>query len=194
MCAGLGRRSRRRPAAYWRIVSSIRYRVPVAAISTVSIDLPKLVDDIQCLGRVPAVAYRGRLGKPEAAGEHRQLTEHLAFPGREQLIAPVDRRLQRLVTAPAGRPPVGQEPEPVGQVGLDLLYPQRGRPRRGELDRQRQPVQLRQIAATVPAGPGSRLTPPRAAETRSRNNRTAGARAATSASASSGGTARGGTW
>ena len=41
-----------------------------------------------------------------------------------------------------GGPAVGQEPEPVRQARLDLRRGQRAQPRRGQLDRQRQPVQL----------------------------------------------------
>jgi hypothetical protein len=41
-----------------------------------------------------------------------------------------------------GRAPVGQEPEPVGQMGLDLRRRQGAQPGRGQLDRQRQAIQL----------------------------------------------------
>ena len=83
-----------------------------------------------------------RLRQAKPAGEHRQLAEGTLLRGGQQVIAPVDRRPQRLVPRIGGRPPVGQEPELVRQVRLDLLHRQHAGPRRRQLDRQRQAVQL----------------------------------------------------
>ena len=100
-------------------------------------------------GRSPPASRPHRGGTPprscqaEGPGEDRQLAEDTALGRRQQLVAPVDRRLQRLVTRVGGWPPVGQEPEPVDQVRLDLPHRQRARPGRGQLDCQRQAIQRR---------------------------------------------------
>ena len=90
---------------------------------------------------------------PKPAGEHRQLAEGALLRGGQQVIAPVDRRPQRLVPRVGGRPPVGQEPELIRQVRLDLLHRQRARPA---------PPPARSPAAGRPApGRSGRSPPPR---------------------------------
>ena len=85
-----------------------------------------------------------------AAGERRQRPQAPLVVGEQQLVAPADRRPERpaALRLAAGR--VAQHAEAVVEAAGDLRDRQRPRPRRGELDRQRQaverPAQLAHVA------------------------------------------------
>ena len=64
-----------------------------------------------------------------------------ALLAREQVVAPVDRGPQRLLAGQRGAAAGAEHVEAVAQARRDLLERQRGRARRGELDRQRHAVQ-----------------------------------------------------
>ena len=68
----------------------------------------------------PAHDLLGRVER-EAAGEHREAAEHGAFALGQQVVAPVDRRLQRLLAGQHGACAAGQQPEAVVEPGRDLL-------------------------------------------------------------------------
>ena len=57
----------------------------------------------------------------EAAGEHREAPEHRALALGQQLVAPVDRRLQRLLAGQHRARAAGEQPEAVVEPGRDLL-------------------------------------------------------------------------
>ena len=73
--------------------------------------------------------------------EHRELTKHLPLLLGQQLIAPLHCRRQRPV--PGHRPPVStcQQGKPVIQPVSELGHPECLHPGRGQLDRQRHPIQ-----------------------------------------------------
>jgi hypothetical protein len=82
----------------------------------------------------------GRLQRA-AVGVHGQAPQHDAFRLGEQVPAPVDHCGQRLLAR--GRVPAAgrQQPEPVVQPGHQLADAERPDPRRGQLQRQRYPVE-----------------------------------------------------
>ena len=94
-------------------------------------------------------ADRLRRVQVERPGEHRHPPPHGLLRLGQQLIAPLQRRLQRPVLRLAGRAAAGQQLEPRVQPGQDLPRRQRPQPDRGQFDRQRDPVQR-------PAHPGHR--------------------------------------
>ena len=77
----------------------------------------------------------------EISGKYAELPQDPRFGLRKQVVAPVERRAQRLLPrqrrSPAGR----QEFEPVVQKCRDLRRTEHHRARRGELDRERNAVQ-----------------------------------------------------
>ena len=77
----------------------------------------------------------------EAAAECAQLREQASLGRCKEIVAPPDRRPQRLLALGqvAGTP--GREPEPVVEGRHQLRGSQLGGPRRNELDRERQPIQ-----------------------------------------------------
>ena len=87
-----------------------------------------------------------------AAGEYGQPAQQLALVLLEQLIAPVDRRSQRLLARQRASRPAGQQAEAIGERRGDLLDGHQPHPRGGELDRQRYAVQR-----MADAGHGSRV-------------------------------------
>ena len=77
----------------------------------------------------------------ETAGEHAQPPPQDPLLHAEQLMAPLHRRPQRL-TAPRPSPPIGrQQAKPVIQPVEQITGGHRSQPHRGQLDRQRQPVE-----------------------------------------------------
>ena len=72
---------------------------------------------------VVARADRLRRVEREAAGEHRQPLQQRALRRREQVVAPVDRRAQRLLARQRRRVAALQQREPVGQVLGDRFRP-----------------------------------------------------------------------
>ncbi len=56
-------------------------------------------------------------------------------------MAPVERRAQGLVTRQRRAVAAREQPEPVVEAGGDALDPERGGARRGELDRERDPIE-----------------------------------------------------
>jgi hypothetical protein len=77
----------------------------------------------------------------EPAGEYRQPRPQNLFLGRAEFVAPLHRRPQCLVTLKRGLAPPGQQAVAVIEPFQDLLRRQHPRPRRSQLDRQRDPIQ-----------------------------------------------------
>ena len=75
------------------------------------------------------------------AGERGQRPQAALVVGEQQLVAPRDRRLQRAAALRPAAGRVAQHAEAVVEAAGDLLDRQRLGARRGELDRQRQPVE-----------------------------------------------------
>ena len=93
--------------------------------------------------REPAVRPGDRLGalQRERPREHRQRPERPPLILVQQLIAPFHRGGQGPLPGRSQPVPAGQQREPVIQAGQQLAHPQRLHPGRGQLDRQRHPVQ-----------------------------------------------------
>ncbi len=87
------------------------------------------------------LAYPGDRGRSAASDEHGQPPQQRPLPLAEQFPAPLDHRTQRLVPRFSSTVPSRQQPEPIAHPGGDLLDRQGTQPRRGQLDRQRQPVE-----------------------------------------------------
>ena len=77
----------------------------------------------------------------EDAGEYRQAPQDHPLGLAQQLVAPVERRPQRLVARQGGAPAAGQDPEAIVEVCGDLLNSEHGGARRRQLDRQRDAVE-----------------------------------------------------
>src|SRR5437660_12524331 len=61
---------------------------------------------------------------------------------RQELVAPVERRAQRLVAAGCGSAAADQQSETIPQAGRELLNTQQFQPSGSQLDRKRDAVQL----------------------------------------------------
>ncbi len=94
------------------------------------IDLPVVVADDP-----------GSHGHRPPAREHGQAPQQPAVLVREQVPAPVDQRVQRLLARDRGPAATGQEPEPVTEPEGDVLGRHRRHPGRGQLDRERDAVE-----------------------------------------------------
>ena len=92
------------------------------------------------------VAERGaeRLGQaePEAARAHAQPAQHPALVVVEEVVAPLDRGQQRLLARQRGARPAGEQPEALAEIVGDPLRRELSATGRGQLDRQRDPVEL----------------------------------------------------
>ncbi len=83
-----------------------------------------------------------RLGDVQrpATGEHREPTGEHTVVVIEEVVAPLQRRPQRLMVGDGGRPADGEEVEPVADALGDLADSERAGEAGSELDRQRQAV------------------------------------------------------
>ena len=108
-----------------------------------SIDEPgQPVHQLELVHRRRAVADDPRrgIGGP-APGEDRQPAQETSIVLGQEIPAPVDQGVKRLL-ARDGRPPAaGQEPEPVAEAKGDVIGRHRRDARRSELDRQRDPIE-----------------------------------------------------
>mgnify|MGYP007135457263 CR=1 FL=1 len=86
-------------------------------------------------------AYRRRGLEGKSAREDRSAAEHGALLVRQQVIAPVHRRAERVVPRQVGAARVGQEAKAIVEPIGDLIDRQGLEPRGGELDRQRDAVE-----------------------------------------------------
>ena len=80
-------------------------------------------------------------GERSAVGEAAECPQSALIIGEQQVIAPRDRRLEGALPVGSAAGRVTQQGEAVVQSSADLGDRQRPRPRRGELDRQREPVE-----------------------------------------------------
>ena len=76
----------------------------------------------------------------EPTEEHRQTPEQHPLLFVEGLVAPRDRRVQALLARPPRPRPTAQQPQAVSEAVGDLLHRKQSHPRRGQLERQRNPV------------------------------------------------------
>ena len=155
-----------RSRAYWRTVSSIRYRVPCPRVHPPDQRLVhqrrEQLKDLPALGRtgirrgtpmaqsvcsplpIPVSIRRNRLGRLQrpAAGEDRQAPAAAPLRLRQQVVAPVDRARSVCWRGRRRPPAAGQQPEAVVQpAARDLLDRSAVTPRRRQLDGQRDAVQ-----------------------------------------------------
>ena len=98
---------------------------------------------LQDVERVDLVVTRDHLRgvEREPSREHRQPIEHRAFGFGQQLVGPVDRRLERLVARDRRAAPAGEHPEPLVEPLEDLGRRDGPRPGRRQLDGERDAVE-----------------------------------------------------
>ena len=100
-------------------------------------ELVEGIDDV-----VDRVAPDRRSGREvERAGEHRERAPEFPLLGRAQLVAPVDHRPQGALTPDGAAGAAAKEGEPGGETARELRDREGPQPRRGELDRERQPIE-----------------------------------------------------
>ena len=140
---------------------------------------PVATTDQQLLGHERSQGVQRRAGHPSAAATVAPpaKTAKRANVSRsliaEQPEAPVDRRAQRAVALRGVACPAGQHRERLVQARRELGRRQQPDPRGGELQRQRQAVEPRQISPTCGALTSSRAKPGSRARARSTNIDTA---------------------
>ena len=101
------------------------------------------LQQIQHRERADGIGARDDLGRVEreATGEHRKTREQASLGIGQQLVAPVDRRAERLLARDSGARTTGEEPEAVIEAVEDLLRAQHASARGRELDRERDAVE-----------------------------------------------------
>ena len=104
-----------------------------------------------------ALEFAEALGDEKAAGEDRQARQHHPLGFAQELVAPVERRSQRLMPRHCRAMSAGEEPETVVKTSRDALNPKGcGAPRR-KLDRQRDAVEaatdFERVAAAIVDSP-----------------------------------------
>ena len=101
------------------------------------------LEEIQHRERADGLGARDDLGRVEreATGEHRQPREQASLGIRQQLVAPVHRRAERLLARDRRARTTGQEPEAIIEPVEDLLRAQHAGARGRELDRERDAVE-----------------------------------------------------
>ena len=129
-------------------VEADRLEQPVAAVADAVVarderllDQPR--QDVGDLTPFEAVTGAHRLdrGEVEAPGEDGQAAKERPLVVREQLVAPLEGRLERLLARRRRAAARAQQPEAVVQPLCDRVRPQRAEAGRGELDREREAVE-----------------------------------------------------
>ena len=121
-----------------------RLQQPVAVVVGLvhherTIDEPQhAIDDVD--GAVTGDRFGG--GEIERRGEHGEPPERDLLVVGEQIVRPRHRRQQRAVPFLRAARSTGEEPEPFVETAGDLRGRHRPNARRGELDRQRDPVEV----------------------------------------------------
>ena len=90
-----------------------------------------------------ATAHAVGGGERPAAGEDREPREQALLHRRKQVVAPQQRVAQRALAGGYVARTAGQQLQPALQASEDLRGRERPDPRRGELDRERQPIEPR---------------------------------------------------
>jgi hypothetical protein len=90
---------------------------------------------------VLARAHGLRLAEGEPAREDGEPGEELCLVVGEQAVRPIDECAKGAVACRGRAACPGQQLEPLVEAGGELTQPERGRPRRAELDGERQPVE-----------------------------------------------------
>ena len=90
-----------------------------------------------------------RAGEVEIADEHGQRLKHSLLVIVEQVVGPLDRTQQALLTASA-RPTTSQHSKAIVDSVTQVIEAEHDQPRRGELDRERQPVEMTDHLADDP--------------------------------------------
>ena len=103
-------------------------------------EIDDAVDDLRGAGLIFA-RRRDRGLQGEAAGKNGQATQHQARAVVEQVMAPIERGAQRLMSRQRGAPTAGEQLKTVVEARRQRLQAERGRARGRELDRQRNAVE-----------------------------------------------------
>jgi hypothetical protein len=156
-----------------RGVLAERFEHAIARARLVGVD-HRLVDErheqVEHLDRRDVSRGRDLFGRVErkATCEHREATEHRAFPIRQQVIAPVDRCLERLLARQHRPRATGEQAETIVEARGDLFDGQPAHARRRELDRERDSLEsvtdLRHSGRVVARDREVRSRPRRAVE------------------------------
>ena len=155
------------PAGGGELLESVlahRLQQPVAHVVALAHHHERLVHELGDRGQGVAAEHGVGTLQREAVGEHRQRPQRRPFLLVEQVPAPVDHRLQRLVPLRRRAVSPGQQREAVLEPAGDLRHGHDPHLRGGELDRERQAVepgdQLRDLGSVEPdvtAGRGGPL-------------------------------------
>ncbi len=129
-------------------IEANRLEQPVAAVGAAVVEaheglLDEAPEHVRDVGRLEEVARADHLGRAEleAAGEHAEPAEEDALVGLEQVMAPAERRLERLLPGRSLARPGPKKTEAVVEPGRNRGGGQRPDPTRGELERKREPVE-----------------------------------------------------
>src|SRR5438477_283076 len=103
--------------------------------------LRQQVDDRELVDTLVGGDPRSRLDG-EAAGEDRETAQHDALGFRKHVVAPVERRAQRLLTRQRGTRSAREQSEAITQTSIDLLDRQGAGARGSEFQRQRDTIEM----------------------------------------------------
>ena len=133
-----------------RVSPGARARTRARSPAAGSASLGRAARRSPATGRPATRADRGCRRRPASAassendaGEHRDVAQQSLLVGSEQVVTPVDRGAQRLLARDRRPRSAGQQRQAIRQPLGELLDRQQPQPRRGQLDRKRQPVQVR---------------------------------------------------
>ena len=115
----------------------------VTALQDRSLDEPRHEIADPRGGQAIIGAHLGRRAAFEAAGEDGEAPPEESLCVVQKLIAPVDRRIERLLAVWTGGIAGSQDPEPRGEALVEALQTEGMESDRGELDREGHAVQLR---------------------------------------------------
>ena len=101
-------------------------------------EIGEVIGDVH---RSPVTGNLDHRIQQEIPGKYSELPQDPRLRLREQIVAPVERRAQRLLPGQRRSPARRQEFEPVVQQGRDVRRPEHHRARRGKLDRERNAIQ-----------------------------------------------------
>ncbi len=143
--ANLGLAARGRQSLEGVLAHDFEHREPRLAGVRLALPHEALVDERRESFEHGAVTAADGLGrrKGAAAGEHGELRKELLCIGLEQVVAPVESHAKGLLVPRRVAPPACKELQTVSQPREQRCRRQDLRSRRGQLDRQWQPIELR---------------------------------------------------
>ncbi len=126
-----------------RLQESIAHHAVAVILSDHQRGADQALKQVEHVVPLDAVATRDRLGVLErpATGKHRQPVEQAALGVRQQVVAPIERRLQRALTRQGTTTTARQQPKPSVESCRKLPHRKRLDPPRRQLQGERNTVQ-----------------------------------------------------